>query len=129
MKKILMYVLIVAVLGVGFIAFSKINIEKEIEAPDVAAPEVEASNVEKKMDSVTSVFSEKENVENYLKRNITILSPIPAVLGGTWQVLSFTIDVQHKNGTVLYEDGHLSENRKYTYTINENAEVLTLVIN
>ena len=128
MKKILIYVLIVVVLCVGFIAFSKINIEKEIESPEVASPEVGALNVEKKMDSITSVLSEKENVENYLKKNITALSPIPAVLGGTWQVLSFTIDVNSKTGTVLYEDGHLSENRKFRYVVNQNGEVLSLTI-
>jgi len=117
-KKMLFCVLAVVVLSLGFFSFIKANQKKVVEIP----------TVEKKMDVVVSILSEKENVENYLKKNITILSPIPAVLGGTWQVLSFTINVENKTGTVLYEDGHLSENKKFTYSINENAEVLSLTI-
>lgn len=68
-------------------------------------------------------IDEKENVEAYLKQNIISLSPTKATLGGTWYVVSTTIDVNKNEGTVVYEDGHFQEERQFTYTINENGEV------
>lgn len=72
--------------------------------------------------------TERENVENYLKENISKLSPVKAVLGGTWYVLSYTVDLTKKTGTVTYEDGHIQEKKNFTYTINEKFEVVSMSI-
>lgn len=69
-------------------------------------------------------IDEKENVEAYLKQNITSLSPTKATLGGTWYVVSTTVDVNKNEGSVVYEDGHYQEKREFTYTVNENGEVI-----
>ncbi len=76
-----------------------------------------------------SDLTERENVEKYLKDNIISLSPVKAVLGGSWHVLSNTIDLEKKSGTVMYEDGHIQEKKNFTYTTNEKGEVLSMIIN
>jgi len=76
-----------------------------------------------------SDLTERENVESYLKNNISTLSPVKAVLGGTWYVLTSDIDLGKKSGTVTYEDGHIQEKKNFTYTVNEKQEVVSLIIN
>ena len=76
-----------------------------------------------------SDLTERENVESYLKNNISTLSPVKAVLGGTWYVLTSNIDLAKNSGTVTYEDGHVQEKKNFTYTVNEKQEVISLIIN
>ncbi|MFA5791471.1 MAG: hypothetical protein WC884_00315 [Candidatus Paceibacterota bacterium] len=71
---------------------------------------------------------ERANVENYLRDNIGTLSLVKPVLGGTWYVVSLTIDLVKNLGTVVYEDGHIQEKKDFSYTINEKQEVLSLTI-
>lgn len=71
---------------------------------------------------------ERENVEKYLWENIKTLSPVPAVLGGSWYVVSADIDLVKNSGTVIYEDGHIQEEREFTYEISELGEVVNLII-
>lgn len=108
MKKIL---LAVVAIGVVLGAFYFINKQEAI------APAVTDQNL-----------TEKVSVENYLRENISALSPVPAVLGGTWYVTSSTIDVEKNSGTVEYEDGHIQETRNFSYTTNEKGEVIILTI-
>ena len=75
-----------------------------------------------------SDLTERENVESYLKNNISTLSPVKAVLGGTWYVLTSNIDLTKKSGTVTYEDGHIQKKKNFTYTINDKQEVVNLTI-
>src|ERR1035437_9585171 len=70
----------------------------------------------------------KQNVENYLRENISTLSPVKAVLGGTWYVVSDTIDLGKNSGTVTYEDGHIQEIKNFSYTTNTNGDVVSLII-
>src|SRR3989344_5072627 len=74
-------------------------------------------------------LTERENVKNYLKSNITTLSPVKAVLGGTWYVLTVNLDLEKNSGTVTYEDGHIQEKNNFSYTTNEKQEVVSLTIN
>ncbi|MBU0612278.1 hypothetical protein KKA39_00920 [Patescibacteria group bacterium] len=76
-----------------------------------------------------SDLDEKKNIENYLKDNINTLSPVKAVLGGTWYVLSSTVDLKNKSGVVTYEDGHIQEKKNFSYIVNEKREVTSLTIN
>ena len=73
-------------------------------------------------------LTERASVENYLRDNITTLSPIKAVLGGTWYVTSVVLNLEKNSGTVSYEDGHLSEKKNFTYTTNAKGEVVNLTI-
>lgn len=79
-------------------------------------------------DIACSDLTERENVDKYLKENISKLSPVKTVLGGTWNVLSATLDLGKNSGTVMYEDGHVQEKRNFSYNVNEKSEVLNLTI-
>lgn len=67
-------------------------------------------------------------VESYLRENISTLSPVSAVLGGTWYVVSLTIDPTTNSGTVVYEDGHIQEKRNFSYALNEKGAVTSLEV-
>ncbi len=69
---------------------------------------------------------EIENVEAYLKKNISTLSPTKAVLGGTWYVLYADINISLDTGSVTYEDGHIQEKKAFSYTIDANENVVNL---
>lgn len=71
---------------------------------------------------------ERVNVENYLQDNISKLSPVKAVLGGSWYIISATISTKKNSGAVIYEDGHIQEKRNFSYTVNEKGEIASLVI-
>lgn len=68
------------------------------------------------------------NVESYVRQNISTLSSVKPVLGGTWNVMGITVDVSKKTGTVNYEDGHIAEKRNFTFTTNDKQEVVDLKI-
>ncbi len=68
------------------------------------------------------------NVESYLRKNIGILSPVKAALGGSWYVISVATDLEKASGIVVYEDGHIQEKKNFTYTVNEKQEVASLKI-
>lgn len=70
----------------------------------------------------------RDNIESYLKTNIAQLSPVKAVLGGTWYVIGVTSDLKSNSGVVVYEDGHVQEKKNFTYIANEKAEVASLTI-
>ena len=112
--KVLKYILLVLILLIGIFLWVRVEEKKLTEIP----------KVEEKV-----ILTERENVENYLSDNISTLSPVKAVLGGTWYVLASTIDLEKKSGTVTYEDGHIQEKKNFTYTVNEKGEVVSLIIN
>jgi hypothetical protein len=72
--------------------------------------------------------SETQAVETYLRDNIPALSPVPAVLGGTWYVVSVTVDPDTNSGTVVYEDGHIQEERGFSYTLDGVGNISQLTI-
>lgn len=79
-------------------------------------------------DVACSDFTERSNVEEYLKENIAELSPVAPVLGGKWYYVSATIDTYNNSGVVIYEDGHIQEKRNYTYTTGVKGEIIKLNI-
>ncbi len=74
-------------------------------------------------------LTERANVENYLQDNIAELSPVKPVLGGSWYILWMTVDLEKNTGTVAYEDGHIQENKTFSYTVDENGTVTSMIIN
>lgn len=73
-------------------------------------------------------LQERANVEVFLRENISELSPVKAVLGGTWYVISSVIDLKNNSGIVIYEDGHIQEQKSFSYTVNDKGEIVTLTI-
>lgn len=56
------------------------------------------------------------DVEAYISRNISDLSPEAAVLGGAYYVTE--IHAADGQGTVAYEDGHVAHTADFTYEID-----------
>ncbi|MFA6301215.1 MAG: hypothetical protein WC609_02605 [Candidatus Paceibacterota bacterium] len=71
---------------------------------------------------------ERANVENYLVDSIADLSPVKPVLGGSWYVVSMTVNLEKNTGTVVYEDGHIQENKTFSYTVDEKGVVTGMII-
>lgn len=60
-------------------------------------------------------------IEDYIRKNISSLSPEKEVLRGTFYVT--TIEAHGSSGTVSYEDGHVAYTADFTYTIDPNGKV------
>lgn len=75
-----------------------------------------------------SDLTERANVVNYLQDNIEALSPVKPTLGGSWYILSMTVNLEKNSGTVVYEDGHSQESKTFTYTVDKNGGVTGMII-
>lgn len=61
-------------------------------------------------------------IENYLKENISKISPEKEVLGGKFYLTDVTIS-SASSGTVSYEDGHVAFTADFNYTVTPEGEV------
>jgi len=111
MKKILGVVII---LGVVVWAFYLVD-KQEAVAPSTVPPVMTSANL-----------IEKTNVEKYLRENIKTLAPNSPVLGGSWYVVSDTIDLATKSGTVIYEDGHIQSTAKFNYSYDSTMDAFSI---
>lgn len=71
-------------------------------------------------------LTERENIEAYIRQNIATIAPEKAQLGGTWYVVTNTIDITTNTGTVIYEDGHIQKTSNYTYETDAQSKVTTV---
>lgn len=64
------------------------------------------------------------SIESYMEQNISELSPVKEVLGGTFYVT----DIQAKDGrgTVSYEDGHIAFVADFRYSIDVERSISIL---
>lgn len=60
-------------------------------------------------------------VEDYIKLNISILSPIKENVGGKYYVTA--VEAYGRTGAVSYEDGHNAYIADFTYTTDENKGI------
>jgi hypothetical protein len=79
-------------------------------------------------DVACSELTLRDNVEAYLRAHISALSPVPAVLGGTWYVIGVSTDPGKHSGVVVYEDGHIQEKKNFTFTADEKGSVTSASI-
>lgn len=61
------------------------------------------------------------SVEDYIKLNISSLSPVTPSLGGMFYVTK--IEAHGGAGTVVYEDGHQAYIADFTYNTDENTGI------
>ncbi len=66
---------------------------------------------------------QQEKLENYIKANLSTLSPAPEVLGGKFYLTEFIINGPD-TAQISYEDGHNSFSAEITYEIRENLAYL-----
>lgn len=75
---------------------------------------------EKQADKELTQEQEQALVSAYINENISILSPEPAVLGGTFYVTNIEF-TNGNRGTVEYEDGHIALIADFEYFIDEGG--------
>ncbi len=68
---------------------------------------------------------ESEAVEKYLRDNIKTIATNSPVLGGSWYVVSTTVDPNTGGGSIVYEDGHIQSNAKFNYTFAMGSVTIT----
>ena len=95
MKQALIFLLILILAAAGYAYFADI-----VEAP-IGTPE------DRRIMSV----------EEYVRQNISTLSPERAVLGGTFYVTK--VQASDGRGTVWYEDGHAALVANFTYIVDK----------
>ncbi len=71
--------------------------------------------------SPIATTTQDTTIEDYVRQNISSLSPEKEVLGGTFYVTN--IEAQDGTGTVKYEDGHVAYIADFTYTIDGSEKV------
>lgn len=60
-------------------------------------------------------------VDEYLRDNISDLSPEEEVLGGTFMVTEVSFETD-STGVVQYEDGHIALEADFSYSVDENGD-------
>ncbi len=73
-----------------------------------------------------SRLNETFAVESYIRTNIARLANEDATLGGTWYVNSIDVDAIAHNGSVTYEDGHVSRFAIFTYTYDTSSNKVSI---
>lgn len=71
-------------------------------------------------------LDEKLFAEKYIKDNIKTIATNAPVLGGSWYVVSVSINPVTKSGEVTYEDGHILSKAKVEYTYKNNPESVVI---
>jgi len=76
--------------------------------------------------AIPEEYTNKENneavvVEEYIRSNIKTIAINQPVLGGSWYVVSLTIDPSMDSGTVVYEDGHIQSTASFSYEYENNS--------
>lgn len=106
-------ILISIFVAISAIALFVVNKPKEIlkPTPVVVSPE-------------HTTKDDQTLVEAYLRTNIKTLAPEQPVLGGSWYVVSVTLNQEQKSGVVVYEDGHIQGKASFSYTIEGENVVL-----
>lgn len=69
--------------------------------------------------SNTATTTPNLSVEDYVRQNISTLSPAKEQLGGTFYVTQ--IEAHGGAGTVSYEDGHNAYTADFRYTVDESG--------
>lgn len=72
--------------------------------------------------------SDKENIQEYLKNNISSLSPQKEVLGGKFYITNINF-LDNNHLIVDYEDGHIALKAKVEFKINNENKIQILNFN
>lgn len=75
--------------------------------------------------TISNELSEEQQnkLKNYIKDNLSTLSPAPEVLGGKFYLTEFIIN-NPNTAQISYEDGHNNFDAEITYEIRENLVYL-----
>lgn len=119
--KLLISFLIIIILGVSvyFLTKNYENQENEI----ISAGKMELAEELPRYDAGTQA-----QFATFIRENINMISPEPAVLGGTFYVTN--LNWQRSNlATVDYEDGHIALRAEVELDLTENGEIVVSNVN
>jgi hypothetical protein len=109
MKTFITLLIAIAILG-GLVFFIRQRVNTNVDSESVLQ---EATT--------TNETTATATIEDYVRSNISSLSPDKEVLGGTFYITD--IEAHGGTGTVSYEDGHVNYTADFTYTIDQNGKV------
>lgn len=72
-------------------------------------------------------IEQKDLLEEYLKQNLSLLSPKSEVLGGKFYLTEFIIK-DNTSADIAYEDGHISFNAEIKFTFANNLPQITTFV-
>lgn len=97
---------------------------------NIGADEADSETIRRMAESLTLSdvrIVSADSVEEYIRTNISTLSPASAVLGGTFYVIE--IEAADGKGIVTYEDGHIVLTADFTYdTTSAEPRITSFVI-
>lgn len=108
MKKIGFIIILIAIIIVGFLIWQK-------GSPEIKNPEL-------------TLIEKQELVEEYLRENISELSPEKEVLGGKFYITEIEF-IAGDSCLVDYEDGHIALQAEVNFQILENNQVDIIAFN
>jgi hypothetical protein len=108
MKKTGFIIILIAIIIVGFLIWQK-------GSPEIKNPEL-------------TLTEKQELVEEYLRENISELSPEKEVLGGNFYVTNIEF-VANDSCLVDYEDGHIALRAEVNFQILENNQIDIIAFN
>lgn len=113
MSEKAVFILISIFVGISILALFLVNKPKEIfkPTPVIVLPE-------------HAINDDQTLVEAYIRANIKTLAPEQPVLGGSWYVVSVTLNQEQKSGVVIYEDGHIQGKASFSYKIQGESVVV-----
>lgn len=98
-KKILLISAIVIAVAILLVVF--------FVTPNIEFPYIETPNSENEVTDINYTENDQELFNNFLRDNISAISPEPEVLGGTFYVTDINWE-NEREGVVSYEDGHIA---------------------
>ncbi len=71
-------------------------------------------------------LDEKLFAERYIRDNIKTIATNQPVLGGSWYVISVSVNPTTHTAEVIYEDGHIQSKANIIYTYQKTPETITV---
>ncbi|MES2930206.1 MAG: hypothetical protein V4665_00260 [Patescibacteria group bacterium] len=128
-KYIIIFLTLIILIIAGGIAWPSLyKVKNEaVETPDAVAPALSENSpvCYSDEDQINPIncddLSEMRAMEKYIRENIGLLATEETALGGTWYVVSVTIDPDTDTGHVAYEDGHIQSKADFSYTYDSST--------
>jgi len=103
---------------------SQITTPAPILSPSIPLEPSQPINATTTPPTATLSEEQKNTLEEYLKLNLSLLSPVPEVLGGKFYLTEFIIK-DHETADIAYEDGHISLEATIKFKITEILPQIT----
>jgi hypothetical protein len=73
-----------------------------------------------------AVLTEIVTVERYIREHIKTIVTTKPVLGGSWYLVSLSVDEKNNTSEIVYEDGHIQQKARVTYTYDTEMDMVNI---